>query len=226
MGKVKLAKKATKATLKGSKYIWNPTNWVDLIWDAAVDTATDAAFGALEDAIAGEQEQPQLEVQNNYTYNTYVTNKTVTNPVIPQIFPPKYNYQQPPRIWRSPPQISLPDPILPTDIDNQTATQTPVGASINVGAAVQNNRYKMGKTIFHPASTQKKAIRRKVPKNFLALAYQNAQNEAIKAIDTLKNGQPAPIEYPSFVMFRDKIIEEKEKWNLGGLDDNGCSRAS
>ncbi|PHV64241.1 hypothetical protein CSQ80_01725 [Cyanobacterium aponinum IPPAS B-1201] len=34
------------------------------------------------------------------------------------------------------------------------------------------------------------------------------------------------IHYPSFVMFRDKIIEEKEKWNLGGLDDNGCSRAS
>ncbi|WPF89177.1 hypothetical protein WEU38_02555 [Cyanobacterium aponinum AL20118] len=32
--------------------------------------------------------------------------------------------------------------------------------------------------------------------------------------------------YPFFVMFRDKIIEEKEKWNLGGLDDNGCSRAS
>ena len=201
MGNVKLAKKATKAVLKGSKYIWNPTNWVDLIWDAAVDTATDAAFGALEDAMAGEEEQAQVEVQNNYTYNTYVTNKTTVNsPVIPQVFPPKYNYRQPPQIWRSPPQISLPDPILPTDIDNQTPTITPVGASINVGTAVQNDRYRMGKCIFHPASTQKKGIRRKVPQNFLALEYQNAQDRAIKAIDALKNGQPTPIEYSGWLV--------------------------
>ena len=189
-----------------------PTDWDELVWDIAESIISDTASNAIDHAIYGEDETAYTEIQNNYVYNTYVTNTQVNNPVVPQFFPPKYNYKTPPKVWRSPPQISLPDPILPTDIDNQTATTTPVGSSINVGAAVQLDRYKMGKLIFHPHSTNKKGIRRKVPKNFLALEYQKAQQEAINAISKLKNGEPTPIEYSGWLVSNS---------NLDGLRGDG-----
>jgi hypothetical protein len=136
----------------------------------------------------------------------------INNPTIPQTFPPRFNYRTPPPVWRNPPPITLPDPILPIDIDNQTATVTPVGSSINVGAAVQQDRYKMGKMIFHPYSSNKKGIRRKVPKNALVLEYQKAQREAIDAINKLKNNQPTPIEYSGW------LVASKD---LAGLKGDG-----
>lgn len=218
MGKVKLRNRASNRanvrnqTIKSVVTKLIPTDWDELIWDIAESVISDTASNAIDHAIYGEDESAYTEIQNNYVYNTYVTNTQVNNPVIPQIFPPRYNYKTPPKVWRSPPQISLPDPILPTDIDNQTATTTPVGASINVGAAVQLDRYKMGKLIFHPHSTNKKGIRRKVPQNFLALEYQKAQQEAIKVISKLKNGEPTPIEYSGWLVSNS---------NLDGLRGEG-----
>lgn len=219
MGKVKLKNRASNRRNQTANQVAKniitkliPTDWDELVWDIATGVITDTASNAIDHAIYGEDEVAYTQVQNNYVYNTYVTNKTLNNPVVPQTFPPKFNYRQPPKIWRSPPQISLPDPILPTDIDNQTSTQTPVGASINVGASVQIDRYKMGKLIFHPHSTNKKGIKRKVPKNFLALGYQKAQKEAIDAIAKLKNGEPTPIEYSGWLVSNS---------NLDGLRGNG-----
>lgn len=218
MGQVRLRNRASNRNQARNQAIKSvvtkliPTDWDELVWDIAESVISDTASNAIDHAIYGEDESAYTQIQNNYVYNTYVTNTQVNNPVIPQTFPPKYNYKTPPKVWRSPPQISLPDPILPTDIDNQTATTTPVGASINVGTAVQLDRYKMGKLIFHPHSTNKKGIRRKVPQNFLALEYQKAQQEAINVISKLKNGEPTPIEYSGWLVSNS---------NLDGLRGEG-----
>ena len=217
MGKVKLKNRASNRSTARNQAIKSvvtkiiPTDWDELVWDIAEGIITDTATNAIDHAIYGEEESAYTEIQNNYVYNTYVTNTTVDNPVVPPTFPPKYNYRNP-TVWRSRPQVSLPDPILPTDIDNQTATTTPVGSSINVGASVQLDRYKMGKLIFHPHSTNKKGIRRKVPNNSLTFEFQKAQQEAINAISKLKNGEPTPIEYSGWLVSNS---------NLDGLRGDG-----
>ena len=218
MGKVRLKKRANNRsknrniTFKRVVTDLIPTDWDNLLWDLAEDIIAEVAGNAINNALHGEDEVSYTEIQNNYVHNTYITNKTVNNPVVPQVFPPRFNYREPPRVFRSPPALRLPDPILPTDIDNQTATQTPLGSSINVGASVQSDRYKMGKLIFHPYSTNKKGIRRNVPSNFLALEYQKAQQEAVDAISNIQNGEPTPIEYSGWLV---------SSSNLSGLKGTG-----
>lgn len=193
-----------------------PTEWDDLLWDAG-EAVVEWLSDSTED---NEKASTEVEISNseetNYTNNYYRTNnyQTLTaNNVITPFRTPVFNYAQP-GYRNYPPPYIIPPPILPTDIDNQTSTSTPVGSSITIKLSTTIDQVVCGKTKFHPDSSQKKVIKRKINFDDILNRYIQAQKSSIDAIDKLKANEPIPIQHSGFLVSTEKLNGLKGQGNI------------
>lgn len=111
--------------------------------------------------------------QTNYVnnYQTTVIDKSSNTTVINN-FSITPTRRQPPTFVNY--YRKYPDPILPTDIDNQTATKTNIGSSINVSSSLVTERAKNQKLIHNPLSLQREGKTRSLPKtNYVSVLTEN-----------------------------------------------------
>lgn len=212
---LKLNTKKAKKITKGIVNNLNPLEWVDSAVDAAVNFAIDGLFDSLEDSSNAENGQPIIKAETtNYVNNYHTTNSSVTlsqNNVTTPVYRRPFNY----RIKRykyDPQPLFIPAPILPVEIDTQTSFASPAGTSINIKNATDEERSIFGKTKFHPASSQKKGLKRTTADGKILNQYQKAQQEAINSLETAKNNEPVPIEHQGYLYATS---------NLAGLTGSG-----
>ncbi|WP_342597697.1 hypothetical protein VKI21_06965 [Cyanobacterium aponinum UTEX 3222] len=116
--------------------------------------------------------------QTNYVNNYQTTiNKSSDTTII-------NNFSITPTRRQPPSQINYPDPVLPTDIDNQTPTKTNIGSSISVSQSLITDRTKNQKLIHNPLSLQREGKTRSLPQtDFTATLGE----DFTKAIDAREN---------------------------------------
>lgn len=104
--------------------------------------------------------------------------------------------------YRPYPQTTITEPPkrLPTEVDNQTATNTPIGASISVRKQQEaNENVNRGVLKFNPLSTQYKQKLRKIPSKQLVAEFKEAQERGKKAQEN-KLLKPQKIEHLGFLV--------------------------
>lgn len=89
-----------------------------------------------------------------------------------------------PAIKRQPEPFDRPPSILPTDIDNQTATRTSAGSSINVSDALDKYRNSFSRLIHNPLSLQREGIARSIPNTNFTAQINKDLSEAVTARET------------------------------------------
>lgn len=149
--------------------------------------------------------------ENNYV-NNYLTTRvgdTINNVIVPPFASPnRFSYRRPPNFQSEPPPRNL-----PTEIDNQTSFQTPLGASINVSSTISDPD--LSRLMFNPLSTGKKGIKRNGVNKAILYQYLKAQKLAIKAREKLeKDNEPVPPQHSGFLIATSQLAGLKGQGSI------------
>ena len=144
----------------------------------------------------------------NSTYNQRIVRNVYGFPV---------NYNNPKYRRQALNRVNQPENILPTEIDNQTSTQT-VSTSISVKQSSLDDASTYGRLKFNPLSTQKIQIKRKAPVKDIAIQFDIIKRRAIENFNKAQNGETIPIKESGYLFTISKLTKSGQGNILFGLN--------
>ena len=176
-----------------------------------------------------QQDKPQTVEETNYTTNYYtnqvINNSTYNQRIVRNVYGFPVNYNNPKYRRKSLNRVNQPENILPTEIDNQTSTQT-VSTSISVKQSSLDDASTYGRLKFNPLSTQKIQIKRKAPVKNIAIQFDIIKQRAIENFNKAQNGETTPIEDSGYLLTPSKLSKSgKGNILLGFSSINALSQA-